>query len=135
MRLVGERGLVFSPVTGAFPAVGPHESLDGAARDVVALAAQPDPRLVTAQSGVELVPLAERCDHRAGLLVAQMLPRRLPRDPLVVGRGTDRHAVLTEHGAHGLDTPAQPGNPVGAGHAVVLVLADERDHRLPGRSS
>jgi hypothetical protein len=43
--------------------------------------------------------------------------------------------VLRKHGAHGLDTPAQPRPTVGADHLLVLVFGDEPDHRLPGRSS
>uniref|UniRef100_A0A5Q5BHQ1 Uncharacterized protein n=1 Tax=Mycobacterium sp. (strain MCS) TaxID=164756 RepID=A0A5Q5BHQ1_MYCSS len=43
--------------------------------------------------------------------------------------------MLGEHGTHGLDTPAQPGPAVGAGHLMVLVFGDEPDRRLPGRSS
>ena len=43
--------------------------------------------------------------------------------------------MLRKHGTHGLDTPAQPGTAVGAGHLMVLVFGDEPDHRLPGRSS
>src|SRR6476660_5423500 len=43
--------------------------------------------------------------------------------------------MLREHGAHGLDTPAQPSPTVGGGHLVVLVFGDEPDHHLPGRSS
>src|SRR5688500_7933302 len=38
--------------------------------------------------------------------------------------------MVGQHPAQGLDTPAQP-----AGWLVVLVLADELDHHLPGRSS
>src|SRR4051812_2599157 len=43
--------------------------------------------------------------------------------------------MLRKHRTHGLDTPAQPGPTVGAGHLMVLVFGDEPDHRLPGRSS
>src|SRR6478752_4294575 len=54
---------------------------------------------------------------------------------LVVGRRADRHTVLREHRTHGLDTPAKPGPSIRAGKLVVLVIGDEPDHRLPGRSS
>src|SRR6185295_1967477 len=67
--------------------------------------------------------------------VPDLATRRGLGDPLVVSRRADRHPMLRQHGAHGLDTPAQPGPTVGAGHLVVLVFGDEPDHRLPGRSS
>ena len=43
--------------------------------------------------------------------------------------------MLREHRTHGLDTPAKPGPSIRAGKLVVLVIGDEPDHRLPGRSS
>ena len=41
--------------------------------------------------------------------------RRRLAGPLVVGGRADLDAVLGEHGAHGLDTPTQPGPPSGPG--------------------
>jgi hypothetical protein len=47
----------------------------------------------------------------------------------------DRHTVLRQHRTRGLDTPAKPDPTIGAGHLVVLVLGNEPNYRLPGRSS
>src|SRR4051794_38441655 len=138
MAGIGDGRLVLGAVAGPFPALLTHDSLHGAASDVVALAAKPDPQLARSQglhepAGLLVLPLGADQGDEVG--VGQLPLRGLLVDPLVVGRGADLDAVLGQHGAHGLDTSGQPGLAVRAALLVVLVLGDEPGHRFSGRSS
>ena len=137
MAVVRDGRAVFAAVAGALPAVGPHQPFHGAPGHVVALAAQPDPHLARTQRCGELAGLrvlALGADQRRDLLVAPLLLRWPLVGPLVVRGRADLDAVLGQHGAHGLDSPAQPGPTIGTGRLVILVLGDEPNHRLAGRS-
>src|SRR5687767_9987204 len=65
-----------------------------------------------------------------------LLPQLLLSDPagsldrVVVGAGSDPHALLGEHAANRLDPPAQPIH-----RPAIGVTADKRDHYRSGRSS
>ncbi len=122
-------------VTGTLPAVGPHQTLNGASSNVHAVPTQLDPYLATAQGLVQRVALAEFLDRGGDRFITKLLLARCFPDPLVVGGRADLDAMLGEHGAHGLDSPNQPSPTIGAGRLVILVLGDEPNYRLAGRSS
>src|SRR5262249_39731264 len=77
------------------------------------------------------VVLVHPGDRGLQLLIAGRSRRRLPALGVVVSGGGDRAAVLAQHGADRLDTPAQPART----HAAGLVLVDEPHERCCGRSS
>ena len=136
--VVGDGGLVLGSVPRSLPTIFAHDPFHRAACDIVTPAAEPDPQFARPQRLDEpprLLVFPCRSDDLNQFDVADLPLCRGLGDPLVIGRRTDRHPVLGKHGAHGLDTPAQPGPTVGAGHLLVLVFGDEPDHRLPGRSS
>jgi len=92
--------------------------------------AEPQPHLRRPERGDQTPPGPLRGDQLGHLDVAHLPPRRLPGQPLLVGRRTDPHPAVGQHPVQGLDTPAQPAG------RLILVLGDEVDHHpLAGRRS
>src|SRR6185437_2386971 len=104
------------------PALFGIEPLNGAARDVVALAAQSQPHLARPEPGEELLLGPFGRDQLDNLGIAQVTPRRSAAHRLVVRARGDLDAVLGQHATDRLD------------RELLLAQADVVDQDRKGRS-